>query len=184
MDARLISRKLKIRLYKALIVPIALYGAETWSTTITKTNAVKVFEMKCLKAILSVTMRDRTRNEDIRAILGVTEIIEDTLNARRLRWFGNVVRSAETNLIKAGYTQNFEGRQRRGRPRKRWSDNIRVLCGIPLATAERRASNRDTWREDVVRWVARGDKPVSEVSQDSHSTSSCIILVTCFVIII
>ena len=132
----LISKKLKIRLDKALIVPIALYGAETWSTTIT--------QMKCLIAILGVTRRDRTRNADIRAIIGVTETIEDTLNAMRLRWFGHVVRSAETNLIKASYTNNFEGRRRRGRQRKRWSDNIRIHCGIPFATAERRARNADT----------------------------------------
>ena len=117
--SRLISRKLKIRLYKALIVPIALYGAETWTTTITQTNALKVFEMKLLRAILGVTRRDRTRNADRRAILGVTETIEDTLNARRLCWFGHVVRRAETNLIKASYTNNFEGRQQRGLPPKR-----------------------------------------------------------------
>ena len=51
-SARQISRKLKIRLFKALILSIAIYGAETWSTTVADINSLKVFEMKCLRAIL------------------------------------------------------------------------------------------------------------------------------------
>ena len=54
-------------------------------------NSLKIFEMKCLRAILGITRRDRDRNEDVRAILEAKEEIENILNARRLRWFRHVI---------------------------------------------------------------------------------------------
>ncbi len=154
--SRRLSRKLKTRLYRALILPIATYGAETWATTAADTNALMVFEMKCLRATLGVSRRERLRNDEIRDRLGMEESIVDVVNARRLRWFGHVVRSAEHSCINASYKLDFPNRRPRGRPRKRWSDCIRELCGIPISTAARRARDREKWRADVVRWAARG----------------------------
>jgi len=154
--SRSVSMKLKIRLYKALILPIAIYGAETWATRKEEIDALMVFEMKCLRAILGVTRSERIRNTHIRKTLGMAETIEDVVSARRLRWFGHVVRSAAHSRINASYKQDFPNRRPVGRPPKRWTDNIREQCGIPLLTAERRAQSKDQWRRDVFRWAARG----------------------------
>jgi len=154
--SRDVSRKLKIRLYKALILPIAVYGSETWTTRNEEMNALLVFEMKCLRAILGVTRHDRLRNTYVRETLGMTETIEDVVSARRLRWFGHVVRSSDQTRINASYRLDFARPRSRGRPPKRWSDNIRNQCGIPLLTAERRARAKEQWRLDVVHWTARG----------------------------
>ena len=71
-----VSRKLKIRLYKALILPIAIYGSDTWTMRKQEVNSLLVFEMKCLRAILRVTKYDRLTNTNIRKSLNVTETIE------------------------------------------------------------------------------------------------------------
>ena len=68
-----VSRKLKIRLYKALILPIAIYGSEIWTMRKQEVNSLLVFEMKCLRAILRVTKYDRLTNTNIRKSLNVTE---------------------------------------------------------------------------------------------------------------
>ena len=73
------SQRLKMRLFKALIVPIAIYGAETWTLKAEDSRRLEVFEMRCLRAIRGVTLRDRLRNDDIREQLGamptITEVI-------------------------------------------------------------------------------------------------------------
>ena len=73
------SQRLKMRLFKAHIVPIAIYGAETWTLKAEDSRRLEVFEMRCLRAIRGVTLRDRLRNDDIREQLGamptITEVI-------------------------------------------------------------------------------------------------------------
>ena len=53
-----ISVKLKLRLYNALILPIAIYGSETWSLTQRDTKKLSVFENNCLRAILNNRLQD------------------------------------------------------------------------------------------------------------------------------
>ena len=57
-----VSIKLKTRLYGAFILPIATYGSESWTTRPKEIDALLVFEMKCLRAILRITRSDRLRN--------------------------------------------------------------------------------------------------------------------------
>ena len=58
---RNINMELKMRLFRALIIPIAIYGAETWVLTTKEENKLNVFEMRCLRSILGVSRRDRIR---------------------------------------------------------------------------------------------------------------------------
>ena len=61
-----ISIKLKTRLYGTLILPTATYGSVAWATRRKEIDALLVFEMKCLRAILLITRFDRLRNIMIR----------------------------------------------------------------------------------------------------------------------
>ena len=57
-----ISRSLKVRIYKALILPIAIYGAESWTLRQADTRQLESFEMRCLRMILGVHLMDRVKN--------------------------------------------------------------------------------------------------------------------------
>ena len=149
-----VSRKLKIRLYKALILPIAIYGSETWTMRKQEVNSLLVFEMKCLRAILRVTKYDRLTNTNIRKSLNVTETIEEVIIKRQLRWFGHVARSRD--MINSSYKLDFKNPRPRGRPLKRWADGIRENSVIPLLTLERRAADRDAYKKQVFVCAARG----------------------------
>ncbi|KAK3877922.1 hypothetical protein Pcinc_017390 [Petrolisthes cinctipes] len=89
--SRDLCKALKIRLYKALILPIAIYGSESWTMKTEDANALLVFEMKCLRVIHGVTKRDRQSNNHIREALHMMKTIEDLVSNRQLRWFGHVV---------------------------------------------------------------------------------------------
>ena len=60
------STRLKARLYGALILPIAVYGAEAWMVRSQKIKTLEVFEMRCLHSIRGVTRVDRLQNIKIR----------------------------------------------------------------------------------------------------------------------
>ena len=81
----------------------------------------------------------------------------------RHRWFGHVCRMQRDNIIRQAYKQDFKGQQKRGRPLKRWSDQIRNDTGLPLLTAERHAINRTE---------QRGAFMSSQVSQSNHNLST------------
>ena len=142
------------RLYGALIMPIATYGSESWTTRRKEIDALLVFEMKFLRAILRITRSDRLRNTMIRKKLNISETIEDIVLKRRLRWFGHVVRN--TSTIHSSYKLDFKKKRPRGRPPKRWSDGIREQCGEPLLNIERRAKRRDAFGNYVFMWKAKG----------------------------
>jgi hypothetical protein len=51
LSSRLISKNLKIKIYKTVILPVVLYGCETWSLTLREENELRVFENRVLRRI-------------------------------------------------------------------------------------------------------------------------------------
>ena len=141
-----ISLGLKVRLYNALIVPIATYACETWTLKESDAQKLLVFEMKCLRAILGVTLYNRLKNQDIRQRLNVKKTIVDNIRSRRMKWFGHVNRRDRDSLVYRAYSQSFPNPRPAGRPPKRWTDQIRADTGLPLQTAERNTMDREMWR--------------------------------------
>ena len=137
-----ISIKLKVRLYKALILPIATYACETWTLKAADTQRLLVFEMKCLRSILKVSLRDHLRNDIIRLRLGVEETIIENIRKRRLKWFGHVNRRYQDSLVYKAYHQDFQNPRPRRRPEKRWSDQIKEFFHIVLCSSSDPSSIR------------------------------------------
>jgi hypothetical protein len=81
--------KLKDKLYRTVIRPTMLYGAECWSTKRRHVQQLSVAEMHMLRWICGHTRRDRVRNNDIRERLGVAPVVEKLVQ-HRLRWFGHM----------------------------------------------------------------------------------------------
>ena len=154
-NKRCISIKLKMRLYRALILPIATYASETWVMTTDVENKLLVFEMRCLRSILGISIRDRFTNKNIRKWTETEHTIIDAIRTRRLKWFGHVCRKSNSSLVYQSFKQNFHQRRRRGRPPKRWSDNIKQDTNLPLLTAERYSRNKNRWAKYCYRG-ARG----------------------------
>jgi hypothetical protein len=51
LSSRLLSKKIKIRIYKTIILPAVLYGCETWSLTLREEHRLRVFENMVLSSI-------------------------------------------------------------------------------------------------------------------------------------
>ena len=83
-----VSIALKIRLYKALILPIAIYGAETWPLTKQDEHKLSVFENNCIRTILGVRLQDRVSLIQLRRRAKLKTPIALVIKKRRLSWFG------------------------------------------------------------------------------------------------
>ena len=153
-----ISRKLKTRLYKSLILPIAIYAGETWTLKAEDARRLEVFEMRCLRTIMGITGMDRVTNENVRGELEMNETITDIVRKKRLKWFGHTIRRPPESYIQRAYWGDFTAPRPRGRPPKRWRDQIPEDVGLPLHRCEEMALDRGDWWDGTagLRRRARG----------------------------
>ena len=102
-------RKLKIKLYMTVIRAVLMYGAECW--TVRRRN--RKTEMRMLRRIKGVTLRDRIKSVDIRKELGVSSI-QEKVGEMRLRWYGHMQRMKENNEVRAVGDMRVIGKRPRG----------------------------------------------------------------------
>ena len=88
---RRISLKVKGMVYKTVIRPAMMYGAETWAVKTAQEKKLDVTEMRMLRWVSRVTKLDRIRNERIRGTTKVGEILKKVQESR-LKWYGHVLR--------------------------------------------------------------------------------------------
>ena len=81
----------KIRIFRASVLPVLLYGSELWSLTVAEEEGLKTFYMRCLRMIIGVAIVDRMKNDVVLQLTGQPPL-ENILRRNRLRWFGHVNR--------------------------------------------------------------------------------------------
>lgn len=91
-----LSVKLKLHLYEALILPIAIHCSETWSLTQLYTKQLSVFENNFLRAVLNIRLQDHVSIDQIRKSAKQQKSIENS----RLTQFGHVCRINDKSLLK------------------------------------------------------------------------------------
>jgi hypothetical protein len=127
--SRLVSKKLKMKLYWSIIRPIVTYACETWVLTEPTKNKLMVFEREELRKIFGPTKeRDGTwrikTNDELDKLIRHKNII-NYIKAQRLSWFGHLYRKPEERMVKKLYKWKPMLRRPLGRPKNSWEDNIR-----------------------------------------------------------
>ena len=118
--------KLKHKIYKTVIKPTMTYGAECWTMKKKDEMLMNKTEMRMLRWIQGVSLREHKRNEEIREAATV-QPIETHLMQKRLRWYGHVRRRDESHISRIVLDMEVEGVRPRGRPklRMRYMDTIK-----------------------------------------------------------
>ena len=96
-----------MRIYRTLILPITIYGAESGTLRQADKRQLDTFEMRCLRVILGVSLMDKISYEEIRQRLHLPTTICDEVSNRRLKWFGHVVRMPPHRLPFQAYKNDF-----------------------------------------------------------------------------
>ena len=143
-----ISFPTKIKLYKALVLSILLYGCESWTMTAETTGRIQAFETKCYRRMLGISWKDHKTNDFVRAqialLAGPQEPLLALVKRRKLTWFGHVTR--HNSLPKTVLQGTLEGGRKRGRPAKNWMDNIKEWTRMSSPSLIRAAEDRPGWR--------------------------------------
>ncbi|KAJ4450282.1 hypothetical protein ANN_01702 [Periplaneta americana] len=157
LSSSLLSKNLKVRIYKTIILPAVLYGCETWTLTLREEHRLRVFENKVLGKIFGAKRDEVTgewrklHNTELHALYSSPDIIRN-IKSRRLRWAGHVARMGESRNAYRVLVGRPEGKRPLGRPRRRWEDNIKMdLREVGYDDREwiNLAQDRDRWRAYV-----------------------------------
>jgi hypothetical protein len=99
LSSRLISKNLKIKIYKTVILPVVLYGCETWSLTLGEDHRLRVFENRVLRKIFGPKREEagswrKLHNDELHNLYSSPNIVR-VIKSRRMRWMGHVARMGE-----------------------------------------------------------------------------------------
>ena len=142
----------KGKVYRTMVRPVLIYGSETWTMKRREEERLQRTEMRMLRWILGLTLRDKKRNDDIRRILGVA-CITDKVREARLRWFGHVQRREEEDCVRRILEADVHGQRSRGRQRKRWIDVVKYNMEdlrLDLMDVENRAAVETPHPRDLI----------------------------------
>jgi len=134
---------------RASIWPVATYGCESWTLRKNEQTRLYALEMKGLRKILRVSWTAKKTNEWVLNKPGVKRELLDTVEARKLAYYGHTMRKQESCLEKEIMEGTMPGARRRGRSRTAWMDNIKTWTGLSVEESIRMTEDRDTWRQYV-----------------------------------
>nr|CDJ86575.1 RNA-directed DNA polymerase (reverse transcriptase) domain containing protein [Haemonchus contortus] len=142
-----IPERLKSKIYRTVIRPVAIYGAECWPATKEVEARLSVMETKMLRWTAGVTRLDRISNDAIRERFGIAPIV-DKMREARLRWYGHTLRAKNDSVRKISLNLDVSGKRPRGRPKQRWLDTLHEdLKAVNIHPDQ--AFNREKWRQHI-----------------------------------
>ena len=143
------SKKSKIKLYKALIRPAAVYGFECWVLSENIKHKLLVFERRILRRIFGPTQKADGEwrlktNEELENAIRYENIVRH-IKSKRLSWLGHVERMPKTIYKCKPYAT-----RPRGRPRLRWEDDVgNDLRTMGVKNWKQRAQERKQWKKII-----------------------------------
>ena len=121
LSSSLLSKKLKIKIYITIILPVVLYGCETWSLTLREKRRLKVFENRVLRRVFGPKRDEVTgewrklHNEGHNDLYSLPNIVR-VVKSRRMRWAGHVARMGEGRGVHRVLVGKSEGKNQWGNP--------------------------------------------------------------------
>ena len=113
----------KVRLVKAIVFPVVMYGCESWTVKKAECRRIDAFELWCWRSLLRVPWIARRSNQSIVKEINPGISLEGMMLKLKLQYFGYLLRRVNS-LEKTLMLGEIGGRRRRGRPRMRWVDCI------------------------------------------------------------
>ena len=141
------DKKLKLRTKRDVmdtcVLPVLLYGAQTWSLTEKQKNMLRICQRKMERKILHISLKDRIRNSEIRQRTGILDAVSRATDIK-WKWGGHLMRMEQQRWAQAATVWDPRGGwRRRGRQETRWSDCFKKSVG---AVWSRVAKNREEWK--------------------------------------